>query len=126
MLCKRWSGRQGAGRRRCIPRMRVAAYCHGPTQGAAANCSGGMHTLPQLAHTFQHTFILLQVPDFVEASLAKITRLRRKLSSASQVCRFGNGILEGASRAGLDVVEGQGCGQGDASERTIASAARSS
>ena len=26
-----------------------------------------------------------QVPDFVEASLAKITRLRRKLSSASQV-----------------------------------------
>lgn len=32
-----------------------------------------------------HTLRLLTVPDFVEASLAKITRLRRKLGSASQV-----------------------------------------
>ncbi len=32
-----------------------------------------------------HTLRLLTVPDFVEASLAKIVRLRKKLSSASQV-----------------------------------------
>lgn len=32
-----------------------------------------------------HTLRLLTVPDFVEASLGKIVRLRRKLSTASQV-----------------------------------------
>ncbi|KAL4441055.1 hypothetical protein ABPG77_010486 [Micractinium sp. CCAP 211/92] len=40
-----------------------------------------------------HTLRLLTVPDFVEASLAKIVRLRKKLSSASQTIRglFGAG-----------------------------------
>ncbi|PSC69048.1 arsenical pump-driving ATPase [Micractinium conductrix] len=40
-----------------------------------------------------HTLRLLTVPDFVEASLAKIVRLRKKLSGASQTVRglFGAG-----------------------------------
>lgn len=40
-----------------------------------------------------HTLRLLTVPDFVEASLGKIVRLRRKLSTASQTIRglFGAG-----------------------------------
>ena len=34
-----------------------------------------------------HTLRLLTVPDFVEASLARIVRLRKRLGSASQVLR---------------------------------------
>ncbi|KAI7838953.1 hypothetical protein COHA_007312, partial [Chlorella ohadii] len=51
-----------------------------------------------------HTLRLLTVPDFVEASLAKITRLRRKLSSASQAVRglFG---ADGSQDEAVDKLE---------------------
>ncbi|PRW56240.1 ATPase ASNA1-like protein 2-like [Chlorella sorokiniana] len=51
-----------------------------------------------------HTLRLLTVPDFVEASLAKITRLRRKLSSASQTIRglFG---ADGSQDEAVDKLE---------------------
>jgi arsenite-transporting ATPase len=42
-----------------------------------------------------HTLRLLTVPDFVEASLARIVRLRKRLGSASQVRGLGWAGLQG-------------------------------
>ena len=55
-----------------------------------------------------HTLRLLTVPDFVDAALGKIVRLRKKLGGASQV---GVG-REGGRVVGREDVVGRACGRG--------------
>lgn len=56
-----------------------------------------------------HTLRLLTVPEFVESALEKLTRLRRKLSSASAAVRglFGQGADEGDAVDKLEQLQGK-------------------
>ncbi|GFH27320.1 uncharacterized protein HaLaN_25623, partial [Haematococcus lacustris] len=56
-----------------------------------------------------HTLRLLALPDFVEASLAKIIRLRKKLASATAVVRslFGTGESQDEAVAKLEKLQGR-------------------